>query len=473
MANSNQGSVYSGSGDPNLRVSAPGGSSYLDVDNGDVWTRPSSAQPGSSDWSLKDSGGSGGLPAATAGQVEEGTDNAVAATPLSLQDARTAQVAGANVIYVSKEAAATDDRTGLSKYDYVKPFATIQAAIDAAVSGDVIQVSSGVFSRFVCKDGVDLICSPGTIVEGPTRFESLDDVQAPLTVPDGVSANLYGPWQVRETPTEIPHDDFICPVVRLIGTGDTVFEFASVRAESNNIGGIYIGEGKVATVRGDLAYSELYDAIWVNSATVTLDVVTAWANTAGASGLEMGNGTVRGTIENCSSFELYAGVELNLDLRVSNWFKPPDVEIEAGRPACASFTAEANTAVCNINLDIAKMDPSRDIDIFGASGGEVNIAVKGAFATHAINIDSVDVAMTLSGVIWNVDPEAATPVNVTSGTCSIKSVGLVLDNPINVPIQGAYILDGVVMEGTLPTSASGLPVGALWNDSGTLKIVQP
>lgn len=99
--------------------------------------------------------------------------------------------------------------------------------------------------------------------------------------------------------------------------------------------------------------------------------------------------------------------------------------------------------------------------------------MKGAFATHAINIDSVDVAMTLSGVIWNVDPEAATPVNVTSGTCSIKSVGLVLDNPINVPIQGAYILDGVVMEGTLPTSASGLPVGALWNDSGTLKIVQP
>jgi hypothetical protein len=55
--------------------------------------------------------------------------------------------AGSNVIHVSKATAATDTRTGLSKYDAFKPFATIGEAIDASVSGDLILVEPGVFSE--------------------------------------------------------------------------------------------------------------------------------------------------------------------------------------------------------------------------------------------------------------------------------------------------------------------------------------
>lgn len=71
--------------------------------------------------------------------------------------------ASSKTIYVGKGAAATDTRTGLSPYDYTKPFATIAAAAAAAASGDVIRLGPGSYtpasSPLTMPAGVSLIGS--------------------------------------------------------------------------------------------------------------------------------------------------------------------------------------------------------------------------------------------------------------------------------------------------------------------------
>lgn len=71
----------------------------------------------------------------------------------------------ANVVHVSKDAMATDTRGTLSKYSVFRPFATIQAAITAAVAGDCVEVDAGTYTEQVtAKVGVPLKLDPNAIV---------------------------------------------------------------------------------------------------------------------------------------------------------------------------------------------------------------------------------------------------------------------------------------------------------------------
>lgn len=74
---------------------------------------------------------------------------------------------GRNIIYVSKGNGATDTRTGLSKYDSTRPFATITTAQVASEAGDTIVILPGDFSDEIGspEDGVIIYAYPGAIVD--------------------------------------------------------------------------------------------------------------------------------------------------------------------------------------------------------------------------------------------------------------------------------------------------------------------
>ncbi|MFA7301862.1 MAG: hypothetical protein WC069_06150 [Candidatus Shapirobacteria bacterium] len=108
--------------------------------------------------------------------------------------------AGANVIYVSKATQATDTRTGLSKYDATRPFATLTAAQTVAVSGDTIMVLPGTYAEYgLGKDGVNWYFMPGSriavtanLASEPSRFLFTDGGT-------GMSFGIYGQGNFTNT----------------------------------------------------------------------------------------------------------------------------------------------------------------------------------------------------------------------------------------------------------------------------------
>lgn len=102
------------------------------------------------------------VPIASQAEAEAGTVTDKAMTPQRTAQAIAAIVgpnpnfAGRKVVYVSKGSAATDTRTGLSQYDYLKPFASLSAAQTAASSGDTIIVEPGSYTGVsLGKNGVN------------------------------------------------------------------------------------------------------------------------------------------------------------------------------------------------------------------------------------------------------------------------------------------------------------------------------
>lgn len=83
-----------------------------------------------------------------------------------VEGASSVDYSGSKVLYVSKGANATDTRTGLSKYDQTRPFATLTAARSASESGDAVVVFPGDFgSESVSpKTGVEFLTLPGATV---------------------------------------------------------------------------------------------------------------------------------------------------------------------------------------------------------------------------------------------------------------------------------------------------------------------
>lgn len=76
-----------------------------------------------------------------------------------------AVMAGSKLVYVSKSTLATNNRAGLSKYSYIRPFATIAAAIAAAVAGEMVVILDGTYDESgLAKNGVNLFFYPGTLV---------------------------------------------------------------------------------------------------------------------------------------------------------------------------------------------------------------------------------------------------------------------------------------------------------------------
>jgi hypothetical protein len=90
------------------------------------------------------------------------------------------------IIYVTKDALATDTRGSYSKYDFFKPFATLAAAKTAAASGDVIYVGPGSYTvtDSILKNGVNWHFVVGAIVtftNPASEYGLLDDNGAAIT----------------------------------------------------------------------------------------------------------------------------------------------------------------------------------------------------------------------------------------------------------------------------------------------------
>jgi hypothetical protein len=82
-------------------------------------------------------------------------DGNVLTTSLPGSDMLVSSAITGSIIYVDpSNINSTDDRTSLSKYNYVKPFATIEAAISAATSGDTVALLS---DCEVSDNGVDTV----------------------------------------------------------------------------------------------------------------------------------------------------------------------------------------------------------------------------------------------------------------------------------------------------------------------------
>lgn len=72
---------------------------------------------------------------------------------------------GSNLIFVSKASGATDTRTNLHKYDPNRPFSTLTAAKNSAVSGDTIKVLPGTYNEYnLLKDEVNWYFENGAII---------------------------------------------------------------------------------------------------------------------------------------------------------------------------------------------------------------------------------------------------------------------------------------------------------------------
>jgi hypothetical protein len=109
-------------------------------------------------------------------QIVNGPDNATVATESgnlptfakTIKDfnAHLPSFTNRKIVYVSKMGSATDNRAGISKYDFYRPFLSITAAKNAAVAGEVVYVLDGTFNeQIVGKNMVDIYFSEFATLE--------------------------------------------------------------------------------------------------------------------------------------------------------------------------------------------------------------------------------------------------------------------------------------------------------------------
>jgi hypothetical protein len=136
---------------------------------------------------------SGGIPAWGA---ESGAVSSVAgrtgAVTLAVADVSGAQptinFANRKIIYVSKASAATDTRGSLSPYSSTVPFATLLAAKNAAIAGDVICVEAGLYvaSDNLAKNQVDWYFYPNAVLQASNDAKIFTDESGAM------SFGIYG-----------------------------------------------------------------------------------------------------------------------------------------------------------------------------------------------------------------------------------------------------------------------------------------
>lgn len=69
----------------------------------------------------------------------------------------------ARIVHVASNG--TDTRSGISKYSFLKPFATIQAALNTASAGDLVWVHPGIYNeRITLKNGVNIYGDLGAVI---------------------------------------------------------------------------------------------------------------------------------------------------------------------------------------------------------------------------------------------------------------------------------------------------------------------
>lgn len=127
-------------------------------------------------WQVSGISSGGGATAASGVSFTPSGNIAATNVQTAIQELDTEKLAtsllptGSNFIYVSKDTNATDTRTGLSKYNLFRPFSTISAALSAASSPDTIVILPGTYSasNLSLKNGVNIYCYPGVVIESGT-----------------------------------------------------------------------------------------------------------------------------------------------------------------------------------------------------------------------------------------------------------------------------------------------------------------
>lgn len=102
---------------------------------------------------------------------------------------------GSATIYVDKRSEATDTRTGLSAYDFSKPFLTIAAAIAAASAGDTISVGAGTF------DESNLTLNGKNLFLNGTTISKTDSTTYPIIIQSSGTSNIFGSGCIKATST--------------------------------------------------------------------------------------------------------------------------------------------------------------------------------------------------------------------------------------------------------------------------------
>jgi len=78
-----------------------------------------------------------------------GTDNLIFEEIAAAPIVSTNVIRGRTITVDRLAPSSTDVRTGLNKYDMTNPFRTIQAAVNAAITGDTIEIAAGVYTENV------------------------------------------------------------------------------------------------------------------------------------------------------------------------------------------------------------------------------------------------------------------------------------------------------------------------------------
>lgn len=233
---------------------------------------------------------------------------------------------GANVIHVSKGSAATDTRTGLSKYDATKPFATLTAAKTAAVSGDVIVVQPGIYNeRNLAKNGVDWYFFPGSqIVYTGTEAGAIFDDTSAYGVNGPVVSKIcgYGSFENSSTKPDGGSLPYNTGVVFAYNASSNIYIegvycFVDPTNDSNPVN--FVNGGSVLEIAVRDVVNPIYDAFLTvgdgGSTIITSKSITASQAIEMASGTCTVSGAVLKKYPSGSDIVLYVSDAATLNVR--------------------------------------------------------------------------------------------------------------------------------------------------------------
>lgn len=376
---------------------------------------------------------------------------------------------GRKVIYVSKGDAATDTRTGLNKYDATKPFATIQAAIDAAASGDRIEVGPGVYTETLTLiSGIQINFSADATLQ-----HIVDDAAHPhalIANPAGGNVIISGKGTfvalpVNTNTTELQYRGlfhapdggsiiFQAKTVRVASPTPYVFDENNPARPAFNVVGSSSNPLELI-IDVDYLLNEEYDCIVTSGDYVSLAVHVRYSKSLdSAAELVHFAQPYNTAVLNYDYVETTSGLLFNA-AEVAAVYRIGYAKAPYGAQICGDFQVGCYEGTLQAIPDQHSSDFKNQTRLSGYFESTTHFPVTGR-------------DILFDGVIIRAPSEVSEPVSFFTG--NNVAAGLIVNKALS-GVKGPYILNGTLMAGALPTSASGLPTGALYSDSGTLKVV--
>lgn len=355
------------------------------------------------------------------------------------------------MVWVSKDATATDTRTGLNKYDQFKPFATIQAAVTAAASGDTVKVNPGDYDETVtAKNGVALYFNAGA------RVVKTGGLSA-LVIPTGVSCTVAGYGEFITTGAESA-----VYTVSLEGTGAVTLmaDLIYNQADSNlsNAGGLYTTKATAYVHLNDGSLSKTYDGIVIEGGTnVFIEAQRAIGGGSDA-GVELAIGG--------------AATNVTLDIRKIGY----DADNGGGADALiVSGGSGLNLKVFNAHINSVG---NSGINVGGDTGtlDFLGCVIHSNDFQPPINVSQTSGTVRMFGGRTFTEDQQGTPVNYAiTGTGSIDLHGVYVDKPVDsgVTVSGSYTVEGQgIVSGTSVLLDPGIGAINFGQDgaAGTMKM---